>query len=310
MAFCAEYSRDRDEQCFGTAKSVDSWLLVEHRGRWEPDPADSLPSPARIATARLRSEFPKLRLALIKQDPGSAQPLRVFFALSRDCGSELFSCSIDRHSDLAGIDFSQILETRPIERPLLAVCTHGTHDRCCAKFGNAVYQALRAAGGADVWQISHLGGCRFAPNVVCLPEGLVYGRVVPTDCALLVEAARRRHVIPRLLRGRSCYPIPAQAAEGFIRSERNESGPLHLLETVQEPGGQWTVVFGSASGIVSVRLTEAYSGIETFKSCSATELLPRSEFRLIELDGESPASRNCDFQKENHPWHAKAFSRS
>jgi (2Fe-2S) ferredoxin len=309
MRFCAEYSRDRGEQFFGTAKPINSWLLVEHRGRWEREAADSLPSFARIAAARLKSKFPELRLALIKQDPGSTQPLRVFLALSRDSGSKLFSFSIDRHDDLAGINFFQILETRPIESPLLAVCTHGTHDPCCAKFGNAVYQALRAAGGADVWQMSHLGGCRFAPNVVSLPEGLIYGRVAPADSAQIVEAARRRHIILQILRGRSCYPSPAQAAEYFARSQRNELGPLRLLRTVEETASEWTVHFGYASGIVSVRLSEAYSGIETFKSCSATDCLPRSEFRLIELRGECPALHTRGLQKESHPWHVKAFSR-
>jgi hypothetical protein len=310
MSFCVEYSHCRREQLFGTAKTINSWLLVEHRGRWEGEAADSLPATVRTAAARAKSEFPKLRIALIKQDRRSGEPLRVYLALSRDNGSKLFSFSIDRHEDLATIDFSQIPKSRPIESPLLAVCTHGTHDPCCAKFGNAVYQALRAASGADVWQVSHLGGCRFAPNVVSLPEGLIYGRVTPADSVILIEAVRRGHVIYRLLRGRSCYSSPAQAAEYFVRCQRNEIGALHLVETIEGAAGQWTVRFGTTCGIVFVRMATVYAGIETFKSCSETELLPRSEFHLIELHDEGPASPSRDLQKENYPWRVKVFSRS
>lgn len=59
----------------------------------------------------------------------------------------------------------------------LLVCTHGTRDRCCATFGYPVYNQLRrtfdqdASGANRVWRVSHLGGHRFAPTVLDLPDG-------------------------------------------------------------------------------------------------------------------------------------------
>ena len=88
--------------------------------------------------------------------------------------------------------------------------------------GLPLYNQLRERFGERVWQVSHLGGHRFAPNVLVLPQGVLYGRVGTAvgdagdesveQFAAEVEAGAvsRRH-----LRGRSCYPKPVQAAEGF-----------------------------------------------------------------------------------------------
>src|SRR3546814_4969337 len=45
------------------------------------------------------------------------------------------------------------------------VCTNGRHDPCCADFGRPVVRALRAAG-VEVMESSHVGGDRFAANIV------------------------------------------------------------------------------------------------------------------------------------------------
>ena len=74
------------------------------------------------------------------------------------------------------------LDGSPVEpdpEPLYLVCTHGKHDPCCAQRGRPVTAALAAARPGRVWQASHLGGCRFAPTVLVLPLGLMYGRVGP-----------------------------------------------------------------------------------------------------------------------------------
>ena len=55
------------------------------------------------------------------------------------------------------------------------VCTHGSRDACCARFGYKVYRRLRdeyaSAGSLRVWRTSHTGGHRFAPTLIDLPEG-------------------------------------------------------------------------------------------------------------------------------------------
>ena len=55
------------------------------------------------------------------------------------------------------------------------VCTHGSRDACCARFGYQVYRRLRdqyaSPGSLRVWRTSHTGGHRFAPTLIDLPEG-------------------------------------------------------------------------------------------------------------------------------------------
>jgi hypothetical protein len=58
------------------------------------------------------------------------------------------------------------------------VCTHGTRDSCCGRRGASLAVELAAAGlraGENFWRTSHLGGHRFAPTFLVLPQGTVWG---------------------------------------------------------------------------------------------------------------------------------------
>ena len=59
---------------------------------------------------------------------------------------------------------------------------------------------------------SHVGGDRFAPNVVVLPQGLYYGRVSAAGAASIVEAHERSEVVVEHLRGRAAFRPAVQAA--------------------------------------------------------------------------------------------------
>ena len=74
------------------------------------------------------------------------------------------------------------------ERVIL-VCTNGRHDQCCANRGRPLIRAIRDTRWADrVWECSHIGGDRFAANVVVLPDSLYFGRVEPESAMPLLEA--------------------------------------------------------------------------------------------------------------------------
>lgn len=73
------------------------------------------------------------------------------------------------------------------EGPDLHICTHGTVDAACGKYGVPVYQALNAAG-LRAWRTGHFGGHRFAATAVELPSGLLWAHLTPE---LSVKVARR-----------------------------------------------------------------------------------------------------------------------
>jgi hypothetical protein len=99
--------------------------------------------------------------------------------------------------------------------PLYLVCAHSKHDTCCALRGRPVAASIDALRPGRVWECSHLGGDRFAANVLVLPDGLLYGRVLPFAAPEFVAAAEAGEVVGALLRGRVGLPAAAQAALAF-----------------------------------------------------------------------------------------------
>lgn len=108
-------------------------------------------------------------------------------------------------------------EPVPIADPIVLCCTHGKHDRCCAKWGFGFYRAMAAEaaerGGVDVWECTHLGGCRLSATVLTLPAMRKYGRLAPDDAAPLIQAEREgRPHLPNY-RGAARLDEVAQVAE-------------------------------------------------------------------------------------------------
>lgn len=73
----------------------------------------------------------------------------------------------------------------------LMICTHGSVDAACAKFGIPLYRQLRQLAaeiqGLRVWRISHFGGHVFAPTLIDMPEFRYWGYVDSDDAELLVS---------------------------------------------------------------------------------------------------------------------------
>src|SRR5262249_39352173 len=106
-----------------------------------------------------------------------------------------------------------------------------------ALYGRPLYDALRqAADSAGVWQSTHVGGDRFAGNVVVLPHGLYYGRVGPREVAGLVAAHAGGRIDLARYRGRSAWPFAVQAAEQAWREAVGFAG-FAALELVRNARG-------------------------------------------------------------------------
>ena len=112
-----------------------------------------------------------------------------------------------------------------MDGPLALVCGHGRRDACCARLGRPVYDALRDELDSEwLWLSSHVGGHRFAPNLLWLPEGLLFGRVEPSQAGALVEELRGGRLPTEHLRGRTTWPPEAQAAEIAVRAALGVEG--------------------------------------------------------------------------------------
>jgi hypothetical protein len=96
--------------------------------------------------------------------------------------------------------------------PLYLVCVHGRHDACCALRGRPVAQALERVRPGRVWETTHLGGDRFAANLLVLPMGQLYGRVPPAVASEIADRSDAGEVVPEFMRGHIGEPPIAQAA--------------------------------------------------------------------------------------------------
>ncbi|MGH3346953.1 MAG: sucrase ferredoxin, partial [Nocardioides sp.] len=146
--------------------------------------------------------------------------------------------------DLAALGTGRSPGLTRVAEPVFAVCTHGRHDACCAELGRPVVAALTEAQPGATWEISHIGGDRFAGNLLVLPHGLYYGRVDPPAAVAIAAGHRFGHLDLDHLRGRSSYPMPVQAAEIALRRQLGETrlDAVRLVERRRE-GDRWRTRF-------------------------------------------------------------------
>lgn len=198
----------------GTAFPAERVLLVEQPGPWgrrgladsrfDPRVAGELDTVARRAAVRVQA---------IRR-PGRTPPnqtRRWAFADTRDGVESLTWGTYREDSELLDLSFDGPHGTLD-HHPLYLVCAHSKHDTCCALRGRPVAAAIEAERPGRVWETSHLGGDRFAANVLVLPVGLQYGRVLPFAAPEFVAAADAGEVIGALLRGRVGLAPASQAA--------------------------------------------------------------------------------------------------
>ena len=264
---CAIASAERTEPIAGTASTVRSFLLLEHAGPWGVDALrDSRLEPALGAELAHRSRSTGVRVLLIRR-PGRyrATGVRVFAAYADPRRPWVESATLGAPSDVLTLDLAALGRGFSAGLPayggaVFAVCTHGRHDACCAELGRPVVLAMAEAYPEETWECSHIGGDRFAGNMLVLPHGLYYGRLDPSAALTVAQA----HLAGRLdldrLRGRSCSPMPAQAAEIALRRSLDIVGLDDVwLESARRSGQHTHVVFtdGRRRHRVLVRTTPA-----------------------------------------------------
>ena len=270
--FCSEISRDNDESLGASASRIDHWLLVEYRGLWSHDAlaGSGMSDQVKARLAELIASRRRTRLLLIRRPDRRRRPgLAVYVADSRQGAERLARLDIENHEELRVVDPFQA--AAPVEGPLFVVCTHGKHDRCCALHGRPLWETLSEQVDEDsVWQCTHIGGDRFAGNVVVLPQGIYYGRVDRGDVASLLDDHLAGRISLAHYRGRSCWSFAVQAAERRIRAEEglHRLDDLSLSSVERDPEGRWTVSFATPDGLREVDVV-AELGELTQLTCTA-----------------------------------------
>lgn len=182
----------------------------------------------------------------------------------------------------------------------LLVCTHGTVDAACAKFGYPLYNDLRKHHASDslrVWRVSHFGGHVFAPTMMDMPTGHYWAYVEETQAAQIVTYSSH----PAALRGH--YRGWAGLERGFMQAAEREmwqcegwawftyhkSGEV-LAQDPDEENPQWAEVRvqfaspdGKTSGVYEARI-EVDQRIEAISTTGNTATHAFPQYVVTRLD--------------------------
>jgi hypothetical protein len=253
----------------GTADVVDVWLLLEYRPLWrakalpESDLTAATTDWIQACVASFAERGLRVRTQLIRQPELDRDDVRLLIGY----GGRLLEFCGTGYDFLAGLDLLGLIDgalpngAEVLEGPRYFVCTNGQRDLCCARFGLPVYASLRERVGARVWQVSHLGGHRFAPNVLVLPQGVLYGRVHEESLDEFSERIETGAISFPHMRGRSCYPKHVQAAEAL-----HGQPDLKLLH-VDGDDQAATVTFAGRRSSVRVSVERYSEPLDVFSSC-------------------------------------------
>ena len=284
---CSSRSLAADEPLAGTASMIRHWLLIEHPGPWGRDG---------LLDARLPDGLGKDLRILERRTGARVLLIRRPDRLPRDVTGSVLCVAVDTgdawlgSAALGGIE--DALELDPRDRtafagsrePLFVVCTHGRRDPCCAERGRPLSQGLAASSPDLTWESTHVGGDRFAGNLVAFPHGLYFGRVAPEEGPDIVEGYVEGR-IARLdrYRGRSRDPFHVQAAECAVREHLGlERIDAVTPQRVGRRGDRAEVAFATESGPHLVEL-ERVLGAPMRLTCHASSEEAPPVWRTLEI---------------------------
>lgn len=293
--FCVDVARELHEPLAGTAPTADRWLLVEVPGSWGAAglTASALPEDVSAELAR-RCTAAGVRVQLLRRPDRSEEPgpgdRAVYLANCRADAPWVVRVDtpgspqdlLDLPLDATNAPLPPTHLGRSVSEPVILVCTHAKRDVCCAIHGQAAYRALHGHRQAEVWETSHTGGHRFAPNLVVLPYGLTFGWVDPSWANHLVTGLLSADVDIAQLRGRAGIARALQAAElaaRHVTTDTSLRGPTIVGAEVE--GALSTVTLVSEGQEVVVQVLETEAAGERVVSCTKGDISVPTAYEIL-----------------------------
>lgn len=193
--FCSDNSRQVGEDIVGTATNNQTYVLVECPLPWNSDAFSSkwVPDNLRLLVKEAKQAKLPIKFQLIANDSShKVDSTTLLIYHQEEVGGKGYS---KREFKLENIEQAAATIKKWLWRKNLKyevdtsstrdilICTHGSHDKCCARYGNPFYFHAKntiSSLGLDnvrIWKSSHFGGHRFAPTMIDLPQGRYYGNL-------------------------------------------------------------------------------------------------------------------------------------
>jgi hypothetical protein len=270
---CSLRSERAGETLAGTASTIRRWLLVEHPGPWGRDGLLDARLPAGLGVElRALERRSRARVLLIRRPVRASGAGSACYAVDT-ATAWIGATTLGRIDHAATLDPSDHdLFPKVPGHAVAVVCTHGRRDTCCAERGRPLAAAASVRFPEEVWESTHVGGDRFAGNMVVFPHGLVFGRVEPAHGARILDAYGRGRILLDHYRGRTSHPMATQAADRALRAELG----LERIDDVrhvgtERDGGRASVRLGSPTGEAVVRLTRIHLPAMRLTCASVTD---------------------------------------
>jgi hypothetical protein len=242
---CSTAARERDDPLVGTAPPARRWLLIEHPGPWRRDALSGAGfdqvTRERLMSAAARNEA---RILLIRRHGRVQTRAERAWAVLRYDGGPTWGTWAEPAHLVTAID---ALDAKPDgitgrASQLLLVCAHGIHDVCCAVRGRPVAAALAAEWPDVTWECSHVGGDRFAPNLLVLPDGTYYGNLDPVTAVQAVRDHYAGRVSTGFFRGTALALPPAQVAIAAAYARLGPAGARDVeVSVMQHLDDRWLI---------------------------------------------------------------------
>ncbi|WP_066423378.1 sucrase ferredoxin [Anabaena sp. 4-3] len=229
--FCSDYTRQIGEEVIGSATDYQTYILVECPLPWVSNAFNSkwVPKNLQILVEEVNQSKLPIRFLLIANDLTNKVDYTTLLiyqkqeGLSREYNKYEFK--LPHIEQVAGVVKKWLCGKMPgyeletsVTRDIL-VCTHGSHDKCCARYGNPFYFHAAAnivslnLENVRIWKSSHFGGHRFAPTAIDLPEGRYYGLLDEDSFRSILTRTGDINCLNQVYRGWGILPSAIQVLE-------------------------------------------------------------------------------------------------
>lgn len=297
--FCTDLSRKQLDPLAGSAAHAERNLLISWpRAKWTRNlrHAGDMPDSLVRTLDAIAAEGRRVNLIHRREQDGDLH--RVFLMPERRCFVIPREALEDFLAAWRSGEPLMIWEEAPVEHHLLLCCTHGKKDKCCAKYGYRTYQRLAREVAAhdlpfDVWESSHLGGCRFAASIILLSPVRKYGRITSEQALPFLQAeAQGQRFLPGY-RGDSRLTPAQQCAQLAALSRLPSPQRMPRLTLLEDSGSEhrrhqrWHWELEEDHGHLNI-VCEA-TAIKRVDTCADLDEGPSDSWvwRVIELTAES-----------------------
>jgi hypothetical protein len=236
----------RGDSMAGTAPRGFVWVLIEYRRGWPVNGFDGLDlEPGIKALVLSAAQSVRARVLLVRR-PGRRRregPSRWAVLCHEDSGAHRQHWGTwNRDEDLAEIVTALSTPGEIGHRPVVLVCTHGQHDPCCAVRGRPVGRVLSEHWPESVWECAHVGGDRFAANVVVVPDGVYYGGLDAESSLTTIHEHLAGRIHAEHLRGYTNLVPSQQAAVAAVLRRFGPAGQKDYVVTeTSRHGDHWRI---------------------------------------------------------------------